>query len=566
MRKSSIWAILLTVFFVGASIYTLLPTFSLYMKNADEQRRIINEDPQYRKRIINLGLDLQGGMRLVLEVQRNKDNQNDDDLLDRAYTIVENRINGLGLTEPNIQKQGRDRLIVELPGLTDEKIAKEVLGSTAQLKFHVLRTSAELEGAVRVIDKALKNEFVAKIDSVSSDTQADEDSSQTQEQKLAQKLFSGSDAQTPSDSASAEQGETESGVEKFSDYLVSYRGDVAVREKDKPAVAAILERPDVIAALKAGGFSSSKFLWEPKATTDKGSKVRYYSLYLVKSEAAMSGENIESAREEMSSDQMRASSPVVSLVFNNKGAREFEKVTARNVGERLAIVLDDFVYSAPTINERISMGRAQISGSFTLEEAKALAVVLQAGALPAPVEIVEERVIGPSLGYDSIEKASWATLIGMILISAFMILRYKASGVVAIVGVVLNILFVLGIMAGLAATLTLPGIAGIILLIGMAVDANVLIFERVREELSNGKAPITAVEAGYSRAFRAIFDANITTVFVALILYNIGSGPVRGFALTMTIGILVSLYTALTFTKTVFRVATASGKVKRLSI
>jgi len=566
MRRSSIWAILLTIFFIGASIYTLYPSFSLYMKNSDEQRRIINEDPQYRKRIINLGLDLQGGMRLVLEVQRNKDNQNDDDLLDRAYTIVENRINGLGLTEPNIQKQGRDRLIVELPGLTDEKIAKEVLGSTAQLKFHVLRSSAELEGAIRVIDKVLKNEFIAKSDSVSSDTQTDEDSSQTQQQQLAQKLFSGSDAQSSYDSAKTERDDSETGVGKFSDYLVSVRGDIAVREKDKPTVAAILERPDVIAALKAGGYSSSKFLWEPKATTDKSSKVRYYSLYLVKSEAAMSGENIESAREEMSNDQLRASSPVVSLVFNNKGAREFEKVTARNVGERLAIVLDDFVYSAPTINERIGMGRAQISGSFTLEEAKALAVVLQAGALPAPVEIVEERVIGPSLGYDSIEKASWATLIGMILISAFMILRYKASGLVAIVGVVLNILFVLGIMAGLAATLTLPGIAGIILLIGMAVDANVLIFERVREELSNGKAPITAVEAGYSRAFRAIFDANITTVFVALILYNIGSGPVRGFALTMTIGILVSLYTALTFTKTVFRVATASGKVKRLSI
>jgi len=567
MRRSSIWAILLTVFFIGASVYTLYPSFSLYMKNADEQRRIINEDPQYRKRIINLGLDLQGGMRLVLEVQRNKDNQNDDDLLDRAYTIVENRINGLGLTEPNIQKQGRDRLIVELPGLTDEKIAKEVLGSTAQLKFHVLRSSTELEGAIRVIDKTLKNEFAAKSDSVSLQTQTDEDSSQTQEQQLAQKLFSGSDAQSSSgDSVKTEQDESETGVDKFSDYLISVRGDIAVREKDKPAVAAILERPDVIAALKAGGYSSSKFLWEPKAATDKGSKVRYYSLYLVKSEAAMSGENIESAREEMSNDRLKSNSPVVSLVFNNKGAREFEKVTARNVGERLAIVLDDFVYSAPTINERIGMGRAQISGSFTLEEAKALAVVLQAGALPAPVEIVEERVIGPSLGYDSIEKASWATLIGMILISAFMIFRYKASGVVAIVGVVLNILFVLGIMAGLAATLTLPGIAGIILLIGMAVDANVLIFERVREELSNGKAPITAVEAGYSRAFRAIFDANITTVFVALILYNIGSGPVRGFALTMTIGILVSLYTALTFTKTVFRVATASGKVKRLSI
>jgi protein-export membrane protein SecD len=531
------------------------------MKSADEQRRLTNEDPLLRKKIINLGLDLQGGMRLVLEVQRTKENSNDDDLLDRAYTIVENRINGLGLTEPNIQKQGRDRLIVELPGLTDEKIAKEVLGSTAQLKFHILRSSSEIESAIRTIDKVLKNELSAK-----SETEQSEDET-TKEQQLAESLFSGSDArsETEKDSAKADD-ETESEVSKFSDYLITVRGDVAVREKSKPAVAAILARPDVIAALKANGFSSSKFLWENKASTDNTSKIRYYSLYLVKSEAAMSGEYIESAREEMSNNQLRASAPVVSLAFNNKGAREFEKVTARNVGERMAIVLDDFVYSAPTINEKISMGRAQISGSFTLEEAKALAVVLQAGALPAPVEIVEERVIGPSLGYDSIMKASWAMLVGFALVAAFMLYRYKLSGFVAIVAVVLNILFVLGIMAGLSATLTLPGIAGIILLIGMAVDANVLIFERIREELFMGKAPITAIETGYARAFRAIFDANITTVFVALILYNIGSGPVRGFALTMTVGILVSLYTALTFTKTVFRVATASGKVKKMSI
>ncbi|MDR0303238.1 MAG: protein translocase subunit SecD [Chitinispirillales bacterium] len=557
MRKSSIWAILLTTFFVGASIYTLYPSFVLYTKSSDEQRRITNEDPQIRKRIINLGLDLQGGMRLVLEVQRNKDNQSDDDLLDRAYTIVENRINGLGLTEPNIQKQGRDRLIVELPGLTDEKIAKEVLGSTAQLKFHILRSSADLEKAIRVIDKTLKNELVAKNENVQIDSAYD----QSQEQQTVQRLLSGSEAQSVDTTK-----EEETSVDKFSDYLITVRGDIAVREKDKPAVMSVLARPDVVAALKTNGFSGSKFLWENKASTDPSSKLRYYNLYLVKSDEAMSGENIESAREEMSNNQFKANSPVVSLVFNSKGAREFEKVTARNIGERLAIVLDDFVYSAPTINEKIGMGRAQISGSFTLEEAKALAVVLQAGALPAPVEIVEERVIGPSLGYDSIEKASWATLIGLILVSLFMIYRYKMSGIIAITGVLLNILFVLGIMAGLSATLTLPGIAGIILLIGMAVDANVLIFERIKEELSMGKAPITAMEAGYTRAFRAIFDANITTVMVALILYNIGSGPVRGFALTMTIGILVSLYTALTFTKTVFRVVTASGKVKKLSI
>lgn len=561
MRKSSIWAILLTIFFIGASIYTLYPSISLYMKSAEEQRKVINEDPLLRKKIINLGLDLQGGMRLVLEVQRTKENQNDETLLDRAYTIVENRINGLGLTEPNIQKQGRDRLIVELPGLTDEKIAKEVVGSTAQLKFHILRSNAELENAIRVIDKVLRNEISAKTENDTAEAK------QSQEQQLAESLFGvtgneNSEEKTEIDTVENE----ETSVSKFSDYLIMARGDIAVREKDKPAVSAILKRPDVIDALRKGGFSSSKFLWENKASVDASSRTRYYGLFLVKSEAAMSGENIESAREEMSQDQFRASSPVVSLVFNNKGAREFEKVTARNVGERMAIVLDDFVYSAPTINEKISMGRAQISGSFTLEEARNLAVVLQAGALPAPVEIVEERVIGPSLGYDSIEKASWAMLIGFVLISILMVYRYKLSGLIAIAGVILNILFLLGIMAGLSATLTLPGIAGVILMVGMAVDANVLIFERIREELAMGKAPITAIETGYSRAFRAIFDANITTIFVALILYNIGSGPVRGFALTLMIGIIVSLYTALTFTKTVFRVATASGKVKKLSI
>jgi len=559
MRKSSIWAILLTIFFVGASIYTLYPSIKLYTKPVAEQRQLINDDPLLRKRIINLGLDLQGGMRLVLEVQRNKDNMNDDDLLDRAYTIVENRINGLGLTEPNIQKQGRDRLIVELPGLTDEKIAKEVIGSTAQLKFHILRSNAEVESAIRVIDKVLRNEVAAA-------KTGDEETKQTQEQQLAETLFGGTDTNAEEKTESDTVASEESTIGKFSDYLITARGDIAVREKDRPAVMAILARDDVKAALRANGFSSSRFLWENKASIDPQSKTRYYGLYLVKSEAAMSGENIESAREEMSNDQLRASSPVVSLVFNSKGAREFEKVTARNVGERMAIVLDDFVYSAPTINEKIGMGRAQISGSFTMEEAKALAVVLQAGALPAPVEIVEERVIGPSLGYDSIAKASLALLVGFILISVFMVYRYKLSGFVAITGVILNLLFLLGIMAGLSATLTLPGIAGIILIVGMAVDANVLIFERIREELFMGKAPITAIETGYARAFRAIFDANITTIFVALILYNIGSGPVRGFALTLMLGILVSLYTALTFTKTVFRVATASGKVKKLSI
>ena len=559
MRKSSIWAIMLTVFFIGASIYTLYPSINLYGNSAEEQRRIINEDPQLRNRIINLGLDLQGGMRLVLEVQRNKDNQNDDDMLDRAFAIVENRVNSMGLSEPNIQKQGRDRLIVELPGLTDNTRAREVLGSTAQLGFHILRSDAEFTSAIGVVDRALRSEMAAARNDSADESENGEAGEEAvdEEQRLAERLFAGASAREEADAE-----EQEASVSRFSEYIFP---GFRVRERDMATVMEILARQDVIDALRRANFGSSMFLRSNKATADRGME-RFHTLYFVRSDAAMGGENIESAREEISNDPMRPSSPVVSLVFNNRGARDFERVTSRSVGERMAIVLDGFVYSAPTINERISLGRAQISGQFTLEEARDLAIILQAGALPAPMEIVEERVIGPSLGFDSIMRASWALLIGFILVSIFMLYRYKLSGFVAIIAVVLNVLFVLGIMAGLSATLTLPGIAGIILIVGMAIDANVLIFERIREELQVGKAPRTAIEAGYARAFRAIFDANITTIFVALILYNIGSGPIRGFALTMLIGISVSLYTALTFTKTVFRVATASGKVEKLSI
>jgi protein-export membrane protein SecD len=565
MRKSSIWAIMLTCFFIGASVYALYPSIELYGKSTDEQRKIIGEDPELRKKIINLGLDLQGGMRLVLEVQRNKDNQNDDYLLDRAYTKIESRINGIGLTEPNVQKQGRDRLIVELPGLTDERIAEEVLGSTSELTFHIVRPYEDLAKAIEIIDRVLRTEFLANKSAVAQKN----DSLQDEATENGDSLALNSDDEPEDDWAEEieEEIEEEETISKFSDYLrQSQGGDIAVLEKDYRTVKEILQRQDVIDALRKGGLASSRFLWGNKPVGENKA-VATRSLYFVKGKAeGVDGKNIISAREEMSNDPMKAAAPVVSFEFNRKGAQQFSDVTAKNVGERMAIVLDDYVHSAPNINERISMGRGQISGSFTMEEARALAVVLQTGALPAPMELVDKRVIGPSLGYDSIVKASWALLIGFVLISAFMFYRYKLSGGVAVVGVVLNVLFVLGIMAGLSATLTLPGIAGIILLIGMALDANVLIFERIREELHLGKAPITAIETGYARAFRAIFDANITTIFVALILYNIGSGPVRGFALTMMIGILVSLYTALTFTKTVFRVATASGKVKKLSI
>jgi preprotein translocase subunit SecD len=263
---------------------------------------------------------------------------------------------------------------------------------------------------------------------------------------------------------------------------------------------------------------------------------------------------------------MEAGQAVVNLEMNRDGARRFSRVTAVNVQKFLAIVLDSTVYSAPQIRQKISQGQAQITGSFTNDEAKALAVVLPAGALPAPVTIEEERTVGPSLGQDSIIKGVNAFILGFILIIIFMIIYYKLSGVIADLALFLNLIFVLSIMASIGATLTLPGIAGLILTIGMAIDANVIIFERIREELSIGKTIRSAVDAGYSRAFVTIMDANITTLFTAAILMWVGTGPIKGFAITMIFGIIVSLFTALFLTRVIFNIITSSKNLKKLSI
>lgn len=565
MSKNSPFYFVIIFVVTALAVWYIFPSILFYSKPLSVRQKIINENPDIRKKVINLGLDLQGGMRLVLEVDRSNLSEDESrDVLDRAYTVIENRINGLGIAEPSIQKQGNDRLIVELPGLQDEKAAKQILGSTAQLEFKLQREPAEYEKAIRTIDRVLRGELITN---EKSDTASAEEE---EAQEQAEQLFSGKESAKDQSSENSEKSdlsvpESKVLIEKsFSEYLVRLGSQVGVLEKERPKVESILERDDVQDALKKAGLGGSHFLWGNEVEQVEGRE--YRALYYLKAKPELKGDIIKDAYSDVARGGMDAGQSVVNLEMNRDGARKFSRVTGANVNKFLAIVLDSTVYSAPQIRQRISQGSAQITGNFSVDEAKGLAVVLRAGALPAPHNIIEERTVGPSLGQDSIQKALLAGIIGSLLVIAFMIVYYKLSGLVANLALILNLIFILAFMAALGATLTLPGVAGIILIMGMAIDANVIIFERIREELGIGKTIRSAVEAGYSRAFVTIMDANITTLFVAAILMWVGTGPIKGFAVTMILGITISLFTALFFTRVILNSITNSKNLRKLSI
>jgi len=286
--------------------------------------------------------------------------------------------------------------------------------------------------------------------------------------------------------------------------------------------------------------------------------------YLLKKRTELSGSLIADARVSIDS---RYNEYAVTLKFNSKGARIFDKLTKAHVGERFAIILEGAVNSAPVIRERISGGTAQITGSFSPEEARNLSIVLRAGALPAPVKVVEERSIGPSLGQDSIDQGFESIIIGSILVLIFMLVYYRLFGLVANIALVFNMILLVAAMSMIGATLTLPGMAGIVLTIGMAVDANVLIFERIREELRIGKTPLAAIDSGYGKAFLTIVDANITTLIAAIVLFQFGTGPVKGFAVTLSVGIIASMFTAIMVTRAIIAFSTAKrDRIEKLSI
>jgi len=401
---------------------------------------------------IKLGLDLQGGIHLTLRVDTSKLPENAKfDAVSRAIEIIRNRIDQFGVAEPSIQAEGLDRIVVQLPGLTDRQRALELVGKTALLEFKIVSD-----------DSAALREAVA--------------------------------------------GKTPAGYQLYK--------------------------------------------------SEDGSDL------LLEKETVLTGKYITNAKVDFG----QYGEPVVSLEFNSEGGKSFSDITGANVGRRLAIVLDDKVQSAPVINERIPSGRAQISGRFTADQAGDLAITLRAGALPAPIIVEDDKTVGPQLGKDSIQQGIRAALIGFILVVAFMAVYYLLGGLIANFALFLNILIILAALSYFHATLTLPGIAGIVLTIGMAVDANVLIFERIREEQALGKPMAGALMAGYHKAFATILDSNLTTLITAAILYFMGSGPVKGFALTLSVGLLASMFTAVFVTRAIFDLILAKGGLKSLKM
>jgi preprotein translocase subunit SecD len=456
-----------TLALVALSIYFLIPTITWYRLPAQDRiEREQDKDPIITK-ILNLGLDLRGGTHLLLEIDRSKMDPklNITDALDRAIEIIRNRVDATGVAEPLIARQGDRWILVQLPGVKDPERAKELIGKTALLEFHIVDDT----GGLSKLSSALAEKKM------------------TFQQFMEQK----------------QKGEA-----------------------SKDLIKLIPQGYEILPSKEGGRYQ------------------------LVRSTPELTGSTLVDAKVEIGGGQFGA--PSVAIEFNPEGTRLFAQATEANVGKSLAIVLDGVIQSAPTIRTAIPDGHAVIEGNFSAEDAKFLSTILRAGALPAPVRVIEERTVGPSLGEDSIKAGVRASLIGLALVIFFMAVYYKTSGLIADAAMLINMLFIFGVLACLHATLTLPGIAGTILSLAMAVDANVLILERVREELQLGKTVRLAVDLGYRHAWPAIIDGHVTNLISAGLLFQFGTGPVKGFAVTLFWGVLISIFTAVFFTHMVY--------------
>ena len=675
--KKNLFRIILTVVFIAAAIMYLLPTYQDYQinkqlagltgqdsldfvtKNADKIRKS-------RDGRIKLGLDLKGGMYVVLDVDvvkllqdltKKKDdqtlnqildelrnvpetsdvplidvlkqklkekglnlksfygevrdseadveaklNKEIDNSIDRAVEIVRNRIDQYGVAEPQIQKIGGKRIIVELPGINNPGEVRKLLQGTALLQFQLLK---DPESAVKVMQSinsvlvgkeitdstksgnkldSLKNKNLSstkdsilketagkneiKKDTTKKDITKKEtnkkdtgkkDSTKTNKKDTTKKTDTSklaSDTNNLKDTSQANLSEEEFKLKFPFFYLVrlneqSGTADGYVREQDKEKVDLILKREDVKAIIP----SDVMFAWSQRSFESGGEKI--FTLYCLKKDAELTGKVIEDAK---SNIDPQSNTPIVSMSMSTEGSADWARITGANINKRCAIVLDNVVYSAPVIRSKISGGNSQIEGMGSVQEAKLLEIVLKAGALPAPLKIAEERSIGPSLGEDSIRKGITSSLVALLLVALFMIVYYRTGGSIADLALIINVLFVVGIMASFKATLTLPGIAGLVLTLGMAVDTNVLIFERIREEMGSGKPFRTSVDIGYKKAFSAIIDSHVTSIITGIILYQFGSGPIQGFALTLLFGLAANLFTAIVITHFIFDMLIEKGK------
>ena len=489
-----------------------------------------------------------------------------EDAINRVLEILQNRVDQFGVAEPTIQKQGSQRIIVELAGVQDSDRARSLLESTALLEFFIVKDITTTNQIMAKIDQALiGNKDISNI--AKNDQTIEQNSAITDDDGTVSvtELFGESSDESNVDSSAvtpdivAEQ--------PFSGMLRNLGNTIGVPVKNSYSVRKMLDLPEVKERLAAIGGT---FMFSNKAQdypTVDGDVESVYSLFLLEDQAELTGGVVEEAKANLGPQgTTSAGQPIVNLSMNSDGARKWSIITGSNVGRQVAIVLDNKVHMAPNIREKISGGGTLIEGFANIDEAKDIAIVLRAGALPAPVDIIEERVVGPSLGADSVRSGTRSVVIGLIIVLIFMLIYYRAAGTIADFALIWNIVLVLAVLASLQATLTLPGIAGLILTVGMSIDANVIIFERIREELRKGKTPKAAIDGGYDRALTTIIDANVTTLIAALVLWQFGTGPIKGFATVLFWGILISMFTAIFVTRTIFNSFTGRKNLNKLSI
>ena len=504
---------------------------------------------------LKLGLDLQGGMHLVLEVDDPEGTMTVEakaDMIDRVDRIIRTRIDEFGVEEPLIQKVGGERLIVELAGIDNEDRAKEIVQRNAFLEFKLVLPTTDMTAALSRIDRSVVAALgIDSIRALGRDVVADD------QPEIVDLLFGGGDT-----AVSAEQVDTTEVVEEvpeeeedpldnlqpFSSLLNlgDVPGTYLIAIEDEPTVQLFLDMDEVQRALPR----DQALQWGMELV-GRGARTYKY-LWVLEEDPFLTGDRLEEAT---AGRDPQFNQSQVQFELSRAGGRTFGQFTGQHIGDNLAIVLDGAVQSAPVIRDRIgARGQIDMGSGTPLEEASDLALVLRAGALPAKINIIEERTVGPSLGQDSIDAGRIAGMLGIAMVMLVMMAYYRVAGILAVGALGVYVILVLGGLAGFGAVLTVPGIAGLILSIGMAVDANVLIFERIREELSAGRATRTAVEEGFQHAFSAIMDANMTTLITALILFQFGTGPVRGFAVTLSIGIVASFFSALFVTRSFFLV------------
>ncbi len=468
--------------------------------------------------------------------------QQANDAIVRAIEIIRNRVDRYGVTEPSIQRQGARRIVVELPGIDDPERVRNLLKGTARLEFRLMAEPSDLDRSLSLLIQHYELEVAPVVDSTQTDTTVPLPD-------LAQTDTAGADT-TFDVSQLIDSGQDDDiAGNRLLDVLdVTYRQGVVlgrVSEQDTAAFNVLLADPKMAELLPRDVVLL--YTSKPEFTNAEG--VEFYGVLGVKRDVELTGDVITDARVAF---DPQTNVPEVSMTMNSEGSRTWARITGANVGKNVAIVLDGVVYSYPNVIQKIVGGRSQITGVDSREEAQDIVTVLKSGALPAPVRIVEERTVGPSLGLASINAGFTSIMVGLFIVAMFMIFYYRTAGVIANLALVINLIFILGILAGFHATLTLPGIAGIVLTIGMAVDANVLIFERIREEQASGKTLKASIDGGYAKALSAIIDANITTFFVGVILYSFGVGPIQGFAVTLMAGILASLFSAIVITRLIF--------------